>query len=294
MDRRDFLTTSLAVTTAASLPRLAGASIVASTAAQTPARTAPVAPPKLKQSVCRWCFSGMKLEELCEAAKNIGLSSVELLDENEWGTPAKYNLVCAIGNGPTRIHDGYTKPDNHDKFTAALATLIPKAAELGVPNIIVFSGNRNNMPDDVGLKNCAEGLRKITPIAEKHKVNLVMELLNSKLDHKDYMCDRTPWGAELVKSVNSERFKLLYDIYHMQIMEGDVIRTIRDYAPAIAHYHTAGVPGRQDLDDTQELFYPAICRAILETGFEGYFAQEFMPKGEPAAALRKAFETCNV
>ena len=288
MHRREFLATSLAATGAVSL------STIATAQTKPESNRDDNKPGKLKQSVCRWCFSGMKLEELCEAAKNIGLKSVELLDEKEWGTPTKYGLVCAVGNGPTRIHDGYNKPDNHDKFTKALETLIPKAAEMGVPNIIVFSGNRNNMPDDIGLKNCAEGLRKITPIAEKHKVNLVMELLNSKVDHKDYMCDRTPWGVSLVNAVGSERFKLLYDIYHMQIMEGDVIRTIRDNAHAIGHYHTAGVPGRQDLDETQELFYPAISRAIIETGFDGYFAQEFIPKDEPVSALRKAFETCNV
>lgn len=292
MHRREFLATSLAATGTVSLSHVASA-----------AQTKPESKPKddtakktgkLKQSVCRWCFGNMKLEELCETAKDIGLKSVELLNENEWGTVGKYGLVCAVGNGPTHIHDGYNKQDNHDKFTKALETLIPKAADMGVPSIIVFSGNRNNMPDDVGLKNCAEGLRKITPLAEKHKVNLVMELLNSKVDHKDYMCDRTPWGAGLVKAVGSDRFKLLYDIYHMQIMEGDVIRTIRDNASAIGHYHTAGVPGRRDLDQTQELFYPAICHAIIDTGFEGYFAQEFIPKADPIAALRKAFETCNV
>jgi hydroxypyruvate isomerase len=280
LTRRDFLATSAAATALAALPARADQ---------------PAPPSRLKQSVCRWCYSGIELSELCRRAKELGLHSVELLSENEWHIPAQHGLTCAVGNGPTTIASGYNRPENHDRFTAALEQLIPKAADANIPNLIVFSGNRNAMPDDQGLENCAAGLARIAPLAEKHNITLVMELLNSKVDHKDYMCDRTPWGVRLVEKVASPRFKLLYDIYHMQIMEGDVIRTIRDHHLAIAHYHTAGVPGRNEIDDTQELNYPAICRAIVDTGFTGYLGQEFIPKGDDAfASLRDAIQRCTV
>jgi hydroxypyruvate isomerase len=282
LTRRDFLATSAAATALASLPARAD-------------EPAPAAPGRLKQSVCRWCYSGVELNELCRRAKQIGLQSVELLSEDEWHIPAQHGLSCAVGNGPTTIAKGYNRPENHDRFTAALEQLIPKAVEANIPNLIVFSGNRNGQPDDEGLDQCARGLSRITPLAEKHNVTLVMELLNSKIDHKDYMCDRTPWGVRLVEKVASPRFKLLYDIYHMQIMEGDIIRTIRDHHQHIAHYHTAGVPGRNEIDDTQELNYPAICRAIADTGFTGYLGQEFIPKhDDPFASLRQAVQLCSV
>jgi hydroxypyruvate isomerase len=282
LTRRDFLATSAAATALASLPARAD-------------EPAPAAPGRLKQSVCRWCYSGVELNELCRRAKQIGLQSVELLSEDEWHIPAQHGLSCAVGNGPTTIAKGYNRPENHDRFTAALEQLIPKAVEANIPNLIVFSGNRNGQPDDEGLDQCARGLSRITPLAEKHNVTLVMELLNSKIDHKDYMCDRTPWGVRLVEKVASPRFKLLYDIYHMQIMEGDIIRTIRDHHQHIAHYHTAGVPGRNEIDDTQELNYPAICRAIADTGFTGYLGQEFIPRNDdPFASLRQAVQLCSV
>jgi len=282
LTRRDFLATSAVATALASLPVRADEPV-------------PAAPGRLKQSVCRWCYSGVELNELCRRAKEIGLQSVELLSEDEWHIPAQHGLTCAVGNGPTSISNGYNRPENHDRFTAALEQLIPKAAAAKIPNVIVFSGNRRGQPDDEGLDHCARGLSRITPLAEKHNVTLVMELLNSKIDHKDYMCDRTPWGVRLVEKVASPRFKLLYDIYHMQIMEGDVIRTIRDHHQAIAHYHTAGVPGRNEIDDTQELNYPAICRAIADTGFTGYLGQEFIPKhDDPFASLRQAVQLCTV
>jgi hydroxypyruvate isomerase len=254
----------------------------------------PVPPGRLKQSVCRWCYADIALDELCERAKAMGLLSVELLKEEEWATPAKHGLVCAVGNGPTSIAKGYNRIDNHDRCTAELQRLIPIAAEVGVPNIIVFSGNRDGMSDEQGLEHCATGLSRIMSVAEKHGVTLVMELLNSRVDHQDYMCDKTPWGVRLVEKVGSERFKLLYDIYHMQIMEGDIIRTIRDHGRHIAHYHTAGVPGRREIDQSQELNYPAICRAIVETGFTGYLAQEFIPSRDALESLAQAVALCTV
>jgi len=249
---------------------------------------------RLKQSVCRWCYSGMELEKLCVTAKEIGLASVELLSESEWAVPSKHGMVCAVGNGPTSISKGYNRVEHHDRFVKELERLIPKAAEMGVPSVIVFSGNRDGMDDATGLEHCAKGLSRSTALAEKHGVTLVMELLNSRVDHGDYMCDRTPWGAKLVDKVGSPRFKLLYDIYHMQIMEGDIIRTIRDNAARIGHYHTAGVPGRREIDRTQELWYPAICKAIADSGFTGYLGQEFIPAGDAIGALKEAAQLCVV
>lgn len=249
---------------------------------------------RLKQSVCRWCYSGMELETLCAKAKEIGLASVELLSENEWAVPSKHGMVCAVGNGPTSISKGYNRVEHHDRFVKELERLIPKAAEMGVPSVIVFSGNRDGMDDATGLEHCATGLVRSTALAEKHGVTLVMELLNSRVDHGDYMCDRTAWGAKLVDKVGSPRFKLLYDIYHMQIMEGDIIRTIRDNAARIGHYHTAGVPGRREIDGTQELQYPAICKAIADSGFTGYLGQEFIPSGDAMGALAEAAQLCVV
>jgi hydroxypyruvate isomerase len=286
LTRRDFLATSAAATALASLPARAD-------------EPAPAAPGRLKQSVCRWCYSGVELNELCRRAKEIGLQSVELLSEDEWHIPAQHGLTCAVGNGPSSITGGYNRPENYVRFNKVMERLIPKAAEDGIPNLIVFSGNRSLLgtgrTDEGGLDHCARGLSEITPLAEKHNITLVMELLNSKIDHKKYMCDRTPWGVRLVEKVASPRFKLLYDIYHMQIMEGDIIRTIRDHHQHIAHYHTAGVPGRNEIDDTQELNYPAICRAIADTGFTGYLGQEFIPRNDdPFASLRQAVQLCSV
>jgi hydroxypyruvate isomerase len=199
-----------------------------------------------------------------------------------------------MANGPSTIPVGFNRPDQHDRLVAESERLLPLVAEAGLPNMIVFSGNRAGMADGEGLENCAVGLKRITPLAERLGVTVCMELLNSKIDHKDYMCDRTPWGAELVKRVGSPRFKLLYDIYHMQIMEGDVIRTIRENLPFIGHFHTGGVPGRNEIDDTQELTYRTICQAIADAGFAGFLAQEFIPKRDPLTSLREAAVLCDV
>jgi hydroxypyruvate isomerase len=249
---------------------------------------------RIKQSVSRWCFGRMSLDDLCASAKSIGYSSVELLSESEWAVPASHGLVCALANGFGTIPVGFNRPDNHDKLVADAERMIPLAAAARVPNIVVFSGNRAGMSDGEGIANCITGLKRLAPAAERHGVTLCLELLNSKVDHKDYQADHTAWGVQVVQGVGSPRVKLLYDIYHMQIMEGDVISTIRANAPHIAHYHTGGVPGRAEIDDTQELNYRRVIQAVVETGFTGFVAQEFVPKRDPLASLKQAFEICDV
>ncbi|MCW5940705.1 MAG: TIM barrel protein [Fimbriimonadaceae bacterium] len=249
---------------------------------------------RLNQSVCRWCYGGMSLEDLCANAARIGLKSVELLSENEWATTKAHGLTCAIANGPGGITEGWNRKENHERLIKESERLLPLVAAAGIPQMIVFSGNRRGLPDPEGLANCAEGLRQITPLAEKLGVTVIMELLNSRVDHGDYQCDRTPWGVELVQKVGSPRFRLLYDIYHMQIMEGDVIRTIQRNKESLAHFHTGGNPGRNEIDETQELNYRRIAEAIAETGFTGYFAHEFIPKKDPMASLARAYELCTV
>jgi hydroxypyruvate isomerase len=250
----------------------------------------------LKQSVCRWCYGKIPLEKLAEACKKIGYQSVEILSPKEVLTVKSIGLTCAILHmgGAINISNCLNRPANHDKIEDALNEGIDFAAEHKLPNVICFSGNRDKMDDDEGLANCAAGLKRVLGRAEKKGVTIIMELLNSKVDHKDYMCDRTPWGVRLVNMVGSPRFKLLYDIYHMQIMEGDVIRTMQDHKDAIAHYHTGGVPGRGEIDATQELNYTAICQAILKTGYTGYFGQEFIPKRDPITSMAEAFQICDV
>lgn len=251
---------------------------------------------RINHSVCKWCYGNIPLEEFCQAGKKIGLQSVELLVVEDFPTLKKHDLICAMVSGvPGGITKGLNRIENHDKIVEFFEKTTPIVAEHGYPNIICFSGNRGSMDDEQGLKNCAIGLKRIAPIAEKYKVNVCMELLNSKHDHHDYMCDHTPWGVELVKQVGSERFKLLYDIYHMQIMEGDMIATIRESHQYIAHYHTGGVPGRGEIDDSQEINYPAVMKAIIDTGFKGFCAQEFIPKRpDPLASLKQGVEICDV
>jgi hydroxypyruvate isomerase len=254
----------------------------------------------VNHSVCKWCYAKTPLETLCQSAKDIGLSSIELLGPNDWPMLQKYGLTCAMATNPTvdglgGITKAFNRVENHDKLVAAYEDYIPKAAAAGLKNVICFSGNRDGMPDEQGLENCAKGLQRLMPTAEKHKINLVMELLNSKVNHPDYMCDHTEWGVAMCKKVGSERMKLLYDIYHMQIMEGDVIATIKKHNAYIAHYHTGGVPGRHEIDDTQELYYPAIVKAIVETGFKGFVGQEFVPaRADVLASLKQGVQICNV
>jgi hydroxypyruvate isomerase len=249
--------------------------------------------------VSRWPFNKFTLDQLCQMAKELGLDSVELLEPDQWATPRRYGLTCAMGyatvpNPETRLTQGFNRVENHAWLIPAYERAIPLAAAAKVPNVICFSGNRAGQNDDEGRAICARGLAPLIPIAERHGVTLCMELLNSKWDHPDYQCDHTAWGVALAKQMNSERFKLLYDIYHMQIMEGDVIRTIRDNHRYIGHYHTGGVPGRHEIDSSQELNYPAVMRAIAESGFTGYVAQEFVPTRDPRASLAEAVRLCRV
>ncbi len=250
----------------------------------------------IHHSVCRWCYGRIPLEKLCEAARQMGIESIELQGEKEWPTLKKFGLTCAIGNGAGKgISKGFNRVELHDELVESYEKLIPIAADAGIPSVICFSGNRAGLDDEAGIKNCARGLKRLMLLAEEKKVNVVMELLNSKVNHKDYQCDHTAWGAEVCKQVGSERMKLLYDIYHMQIMEGDIIRNIREHAEHIGHYHTGGNPGRNEIDETQEIYYPAVMRAIVETGYQGYVGQEFIPKGpDPLASLRKGIEICDV
>jgi hydroxypyruvate isomerase len=249
---------------------------------------------RIKQSVCRWCYNDISLERLAAEAKRIGYQSVELLTPDDFKAIKPLGLTCAMLSGACEITNCLNRKENHDRLAKALSEHIEFAAANGIPNVICFSGNRGGMSDDEGLANCATGLKRVLSLAEEKNVTVCMELLNSRVDHPDYMCDNTPWGVALAKQVGSPRFKLLYDIYHMQIMEGDVIRTIRDNKDYIGHYHTGGNPGRHEIDDTQELYYPAIVKAIVDTGFDGYLAQEFIPARDPLASLAQGFQICDV
>ncbi|WP_209330303.1 hydroxypyruvate isomerase family protein [Lunatimonas salinarum] len=250
----------------------------------------------INHSVCRWCYNNIELEDLCVAAKEIGLKSIELVSPNEWPILKKHGLDCAMPQGAGMgIERGFNDPNNHDALVKSYEEVIPQVAAAGFKQIICFSGNRRGMDDETGIENCVKGLKRLMPIAEKHNVIMCMELLNSKVNHKDYHADHTAWGAEVCKRVASENIKLLYDIYHMQIMEGDVIATIREFHPYISHYHTGGVPGRNEIDESQELYYPAIMQAILETGYKGYVGQEFIPKRpDKIASLKQGVEICDI
>ena len=250
----------------------------------------------INHSVCRWCYDSTPFEELCKAAKAMGIKSIELTEPDEWPMLKKYGLHCAMPWGADMgIEKGYNDVANHDELYKKLETYLPKLVAAGFDKVICFSGNRKGLSDQQGLENCAIGLKKVMPLMEKYKVTLVMELLNSKVDHADYQCDHTAWGVKLCDLVGSENFKLLYDVYHMQIMEGDMIATIKKYHKYIAHYHTGGVPGRNEIDERQEIFYPAVMKAILATGYKGYVGQEFIPKDpKPLESLRKSIAICDI
>ncbi len=291
--RRSFLrTSSVALAAAALAPRLNAAEAALKG--------------HINHSVCKWCYPKITLEDLCVAGKGMGLQSIELVAPEDFATLKKHGLVCAMTTFPTiaapdggkkigTIERGFNRPEYHDLLIQAYTPYIDAVADAGFKHLICFSGNRDGMDDETGLKNCAVGLKKLLPHAEKRGVVLVMELLNSRVNHKDYMCDKSAWGVELCKQIGSANFKLLYDIYHMQIMEGDVIATIQRDNQYFAHYHTGGVPGRHEIDETQELYYPAIMRAIVETGYKGHVAQEFIPaKPDALASLRQAVAICDV
>lgn len=249
----------------------------------------------IRHSVSQWCYGDIPLEEFAKACAEMGLESVELLTEKDWATVKKFGLKCAVGYATDYgIPKGFNRVANHAKLIADFEAMIPKAAEAGVPNLICFSGNREGQNDNVGMVNCAVALRKLMPLAEKHGVTIIMELLNS-YGHADYQCDKTAWGAALCEMVGSPRFKLLYDIYHMQIMEGNIIDTIQKNIQYIGHIHTGGVPGRHELDETQELYYPAIMKALVAAGYKGFVGQEFVPtQPDKLESLRKSVMICDV
>ncbi len=249
---------------------------------------------RLKQSAARWCYRQMSLDDLCANAAKIGLVGIDLVGHEDWPTVQKYGLTPAMTPGAGTIPDCWNRTENHDRLVKEMQENIDRAAAAKVPNVITFSGNRRGMPDDVGLANCVTGLNRVKKYAEDKDVMICVELLNSKVNHKDYMCDHTAWGVELVKRVDSPKVRLLYDIYHMQIMEGDIIRTIRENIQYIAHFHTGGVPGRHELDGTQELQWHAIANAIADLNFQGFIAHEFIPLNDPMTSLRQAYEECVV
>jgi hydroxypyruvate isomerase len=250
----------------------------------------------INHSVSPWCYSGYTLDQLCVISKEIGITGVDLCGPKDWPTLQKHGLYSPMCNGAEiNLTDGFGDTQFHERLIKQYTDMIPLVAKNGYTNLICFSGSRRGKDDETGWKNCEEGLKKLLPLAEKHKVVLCMELLNSKIDHKDYQCNKSSWGAELAKRLGSENFKLLYDIYHMQIDEGDIIRNITDHHQYIAHYHTGGIPGRHEIDDTQELYYPAVMKAIVATGFKGYVGQEFVPKqADKIASLKKAILICDV
>jgi hydroxypyruvate isomerase len=291
LSRRDLLAAASVAAGAAAFSTVASAE--ASKEASSSSNGRNVRAGRLKQSVCKWCFGKMSVEELAVVANDIGLVAIDLLGPNDFETLKKHGLVCSMVTSHP-LSDGLCDPKYWDMALDKINEAIEATSKEGWRNVICFSGNARGIDRKVGMKNCAEALKKIVPVAEKANVILNMELLNSRVNHPDYMCDRSVWGVELCKMVGSDNFKLLYDIYHMQIMEGDLIRTIQRDHEFFGHYHTAGNPGRNELDDTQEMFYPAIARAIADTGFDGYFAHEFIPKKDPIAGLTAAAQQCVV
>jgi hydroxypyruvate isomerase len=286
MTRRDAMTAAGAA--------LAGATLASAAA---PQANPIVQKARLKQSVCRWCYQRIPLEDFFKGVAAIGLEAVDLLQPEEWDVAAKYGLRCSNGypgKGGGTIPDALNNPALHDEIVATFKGVFPKAKQLKVPNLITFFGNRKGMPDAQAIDNCVAALNRIKPMAEDAQITVIVELLNSKVDHKDYQGDHTTFGVEVVKRVDSPYVKLLYDIYHMQIMEGDVIRTIRDNKQWLAHFHTGGVPGRHELDDTQELQWRTVAKAIVDSGFTGYYAHEFIPTRDPLTSLREAVVLCDV
>ena len=248
-----------------------------------------------KQSVSHWCVpNALATEADCKKIIEIGITGVEMPPREKWDMLREAGFTIATIAGHGTLQDGLNKPENHGRIADELRANLELAKEYGIENLICFSGNREGLSDPKGAENTAAGLRLVAADAERAGVTLILELLNSKVDHQDYQCDRTPWGVEVVTAVNSPAVKLLYDIYHMQIMEGDLIRTIRDNIGHIGHFHTAGNPGRKDMDENQEIYYPAVARAIQETGYTAWVGHEFMPRGDAVAALRQAFEACSV
>ncbi len=260
------------------------------------AATAGTRPGRIKQAVCRGVFRGLQLDldAQCREAARLGAHGIDLVGPADFPTLKKHGLVPTMVPGGGSIKSGINDPKNHAELEPKVRELIKQSAEAGAPNVIIMAGDRAGISDQQGLENCVTFLNKIKGVAEERKITLCMELLNSKVDHPGYMCDHTAWGVEVCKKVNSPRVKLLYDIYHMQIMEGDIIRTIRQNIQYIGHFHTAGNPGRHEFDDTQELNYPPICRAIADLGYQGYLSHEYSPTKEPLETLDKMMRLCEV
>jgi hydroxypyruvate isomerase len=272
-----------------------GAGLGARPRARSVAQGRAVTKGRLKQSVCRWCYGKIDLPDLCKAVAGMGLTAIDLLGEKDWPVLRDHGLICSMGQaGGGSIANGLNVKANHDAIVKNFEQNLPKAAAAKVPNVITFFGNRRGMGDSEAIANCVEGLNRVKKIGEDTGVTICVELLNSKVDHKDYHGDKSAFGIEVVKAVGSPRVKLLYDIYHMQIMEGDVIRTIRDNKDYFAHFHTGGVPGRHELDATQELQWATVSAAIADTGFQGYMAHEFVPTRDPLTSLREAVVLCDV
>jgi len=272
-----------------------GGAAVAAAALLPEARAAKTRAGRVRQSVAQWCYKQIPLEKLCAEAAAMGLNGVDLLQPEEYGVPARFGLVCAMAYaGGGEINKGLNRIENHASIEAGFRKNIPLAAKSGVPNVITFSGQRAGLSDEEGARNCVTGLRRLRSIAEDNGVTICLELLNSKVNHPDYMCDRTAWGVRVVEEVDSPRVKLLYDIYHMQIMEGDLIATIRANSRWIGHFHTGGVPGRHELDGRQEVQWDGVMRGIVDTGYTGFVAHEFVPTGDPMTSLRQAVEICDV
>jgi hydroxypyruvate isomerase len=269
-----------------------GAVVVAGPASFPSPQVAPAG--RIRQAAARWCYKDISMENLSRATAALGLLGLDLVDPPDWPTLKKHGLICTMAWGGGSISDGFNRKENHDKLEREYREKLPAAAAAGMPNIIALSGNRRGLSDREGLENCVLGLNRIKGLAEQHNVTVCLELLNSKVDHKDYQCDHTAWGVEVVRKVGSPRVQLLYDIYHMQIMEGDIIRTIQENIKWIGHFHTGGVPGRNELDDKQELNWPAIMRAIAATGYSGYVAHEFVPTRDPLTSLKEAVRLCSV
>jgi hydroxypyruvate isomerase len=273
-----------------------GAAVAAISLKSSAEQTAPIKRKgQIKQSVSRWCYQKIPLDDLCAYAAQIGLKAIDLLGPEEYEVPARHGLICSMAYaGGGDIPNALNRVDNHAKIEEGFLKNIPLAAKAGIPNVITFSGNRAGMSDEEGAKNCIIGLNRVKKIAEDHGVTICMELLNSKVNHKDYMCDHTAWGVQVVQAVNSPRVKLLYDIYHMQIMEGDLVSTIQKNIQWLAHFHTGGVPGRHELDGTQEVQWDGVMRGIVATNFQGYVAHEFVPARDPLTSLRQAVDLCDV
>ena len=275
------------------VPAIAAAGVLPSGTLDSLARVA--GKPRIRQSASRWCYRKIPLEELCAKGAEMGLEGIDLLNEEEWEIPRQYGLVCSMGyGGGGEIPNALNRVENHARIEAAFRKSIPYAAKTGVPNLITFSGNRDGLSAEEGSRNTVAGLNRIKKVAEDHGVTICLELLNSKVDHKGYMCDHTAWGVRVVEEVNSPNVKLLYDIYHMQIMEGDLSQTIIANSRWIGHFHTGGVPGRHELDDSQEVNWAGVMRAIASTGFQGFVGHEFIPTRDPMTSLRQAVALCSV